>query len=149
MHKNYFPHLYCFLIVWLAKLSHFFINHFPRFRIINIEKGNNRGDQMIYIKTANMKTSIQITAILDQPELLENLVEKLAYRRYDIGYGNQKVPISHEALETASSTIYLSGTVEVAEQKEQFNMPFITSFLFTCIKGVDGVYKLAWSSSLS
>ena len=29
-----------------------------------------------------MKASINITATLDQPDLLENLVEKLAYRRY-------------------------------------------------------------------
>ena len=96
-----------------------------------------------------MKASINITATLDQPDLLENLVEKLAYRRYDIGYGSQKVPASQEALETASSTIYLSGTVGFAEKDEQFNMPFITSFLFTCVKGEDGVYKLAWSTSLS
>lgn len=96
-----------------------------------------------------MKTSIHITAILDKPDLLENLVEKLAYRRYDMGYGLQRVPDSHEALETASSAIYLSGTVGFAEKAEQLNMPFITSFLFTCIKGKEGTYKLVWSSSLS
>ena len=96
-----------------------------------------------------MKASINIAAKLDQPDLLENLVEKLAYRRNDLGYGSLKVPSDQEALETASSTIYLSGTVGFAEKDEQFNMPFITSFLFTCVKGEDGVYKLAWSTSLS
>jgi len=96
-----------------------------------------------------MNNSIHITATLDQPNLLEFMVERLAYRRYDIGYGSQKVPENTEALETSSATIYLSGTVAVAEQKEEINMPFITSFLFTCIKGTDGIYKLAWSSSLS
>ncbi len=96
-----------------------------------------------------MNNSIHITAMLDEPELLDFMVERLAYRRTDIGYGNQKVPENTEALETSSTTIYLSGTVAVAEQDEQVNMPFITSFLFTCIKGTDGIYKLAWSSSLS
>lgn len=96
-----------------------------------------------------MKNSIHITALLDQPEMLENLVERLAYRRYDMGYGAEKVPGNSEALETSSAEIYLSGTVAVAEQQEQINMPFITSFLFTCIKGTDGIYKLVWSSSLS
>lgn len=96
-----------------------------------------------------MNNSIHITAMLDEPELLDFMVERLAYRRTDIGYGNQRVPENTEALETSSATIYLSGTVGVAEEDEQVNMPFITSFLFTCIKGTDGIYKLAWSSSLS
>lgn len=96
-----------------------------------------------------MNNSIHITAMLDEPELLDFMVERLAYRRTDIGYGNQKVPENTEALETSSATIYLSGTVGVAEEDEKVNMPFITSFLFTCIKGTDGIYKLAWSSSLS
>lgn len=96
-----------------------------------------------------MNNSIHITTMLDEPDLLDFMVERLAYRRTDIGYGNQKVPENTEALETSSATIYLSGTVAVAEQDEQVNMPFITSFLFTCIKGTDGIYKLVWSSSLS
>jgi hypothetical protein len=96
-----------------------------------------------------MNNSIRITATLDQPNLLEFMVERLAYRRYDIGYGSEKVPENTEALETSSAEVYLSGTVAVAEQNERVNMPFITSFLFTCIKGADGIYKLAWSSSLS
>lgn len=96
-----------------------------------------------------MNNSIHITAMLDEPELLDFMVERLAYRRTDIGYGNQRVPENTEALETSSATIYLSGTVAVAEEDEQVNMPFITSFLFTCIKGTGGIYKLAWSSSLS
>ncbi|MEQ1796800.1 MAG: hypothetical protein ABL872_02540 [Lacibacter sp.] len=96
-----------------------------------------------------MNNSIHITAMLDEPELLDFMVERLAYRRTDIGYGNQRVPENTEALETSSATIYLSGTVGVAEEDEKVNMPFITSFLFTCIKGTDGIYKLAWSSSLS
>jgi hypothetical protein len=29
------------------------------------------------------------------------------------------------------------------------NMPFITSMLFTCIKGKEDSYRLLWSSSLS
>jgi hypothetical protein len=33
--------------------------------------------------------------------------------------------------------------------QEQLNIPYITNFLFTCLKGKDGVYKLEWGSSLS
>lgn len=96
-----------------------------------------------------MNNNIHIAATLDSPELLENLVEQLAYRRYDLGYGLQRVPVDSEALETSSSTIYLSGTILLNNKQEQFHIPFITSFLFTCVKGTDGIYKLAWSTSLS
>ncbi len=96
-----------------------------------------------------MKKLLTIAAKVDQPQLLENLVEKLAYRHYDIGYGNEKMPTDYQALETSTTDIYLSGTVEMNEDREQLNIPYITSFLFTCIKTKDGVYKLAWASSLS
>lgn len=96
-----------------------------------------------------MNNSIHIAAILDRPDLLENMVEQLAYRHYDLGFGKQRVPLDSEALETSSSIIYLSGAVAFEEKGEQLQIPFITNFLFTCIKGADEVYKLSWSTSLS
>ncbi len=96
-----------------------------------------------------MKNSLQIIATIDQPGLLEDMVEKLAYRHYDLGYGKQKMPGNREALETSSTETYVSGTVAMDDSGEQINMPFITCFVFTCIKGKDSVYKLGWSSSLS
>ena len=100
-----------------------------------------------------MKKSLHITTVLDQPDLLENLVEKLADRRYDIGYSNEIVPHEWQAIETSSTETYVSGTVglvdEISDDNEPINMPFITCFLFTCIKGKEKPYKLAWSSSLS
>src|SRR5690349_2839142 len=100
-----------------------------------------------------MNNVLHITAILDQPELLENLVEKLASRRYDIGYSREIVPQDFEAVETSSTETYASGTLSFGEvtnnDDASINMPFITSMLFTCIKGKDGDYMLLWSSSLS
>lgn len=96
-----------------------------------------------------MKKSLHITATIDQPGFLEDLVEKLAYRHYDIGYGKQKMPRNHEALETSSTDTYVSGTMAMDDSGEHINMPFITRFVFTCIKGKDSDYKLEWSSSLS
>ena len=96
-----------------------------------------------------MKKSLHITATIDQPTFLEDLVEKLACRHYDIGYGKQKMPRNHEALETSSTDTYVSGTMAMDDSGEHINMPFITRFIFTCIKGKDDVYKLEWSSSLS
>ena len=96
-----------------------------------------------------MKKSLHITATIDQPGFLEEMVEKLAYRHYDLGYGKQIMPDNREALETSSTETYVSGTLAMEFEDEQINMPFITNFLFTCTKGKDGIYNLEWGSSLS
>jgi len=100
-----------------------------------------------------MNQVLQITAILDQPELLESLVEKLASRRYDIGYSREAVPQDWQAVETSSTETYVSGTLSMSgsmnNDDASINMPFITSMLFTCIKGKENDYRLLWSSSLS
>ena len=96
-----------------------------------------------------MKKALHITAILDQPVLLEDLVEKLAHRRYDIGYSSAAVPSPFQAIETSSTETYVSGTVSLAVNDELINMPFITNFLFTCTKAKNDDYKLGWGTSLS
>jgi hypothetical protein len=100
-----------------------------------------------------MNKILQITATLDQPELLESLVEKLASRRCDIGYSREMVPQDWQAVETSSTETYVSGTLSFGgvtnDEDASVNVPFITSMLFTCIKGKENDYKLLWSSSLS
>jgi hypothetical protein len=96
-----------------------------------------------------MKKDLHIRTTFDQPVFLEDFVEKLAYRHYDIGYSNAIVPHDSQAIETSSTETYVSGTVAIEEKGELINMPFITCFLFTCTKGKNESYKLAWSSSLS
>jgi hypothetical protein len=98
-----------------------------------------------------MNSHLQITAMLDQPGLLETLVEKLADRNYDMGYSKAPVPASWRAIDASSVETYVSGIVALADDNEAacINMPFITSFLFTCTKEKGGKYRLTWSSSLS
>ena len=96
-----------------------------------------------------MKKTLHISASIDQPELLENMVEKLAYRRYNIGYGKEKMPKGWVANETSTTEAYINGTVEFKYKKEKIRIPFITSFLFTCAHGNQEPYKLNWSMSLS
>jgi hypothetical protein len=96
-----------------------------------------------------MKKVLNISATFDQPGLLESLVEKLACRRYDIGYGKEKVPANYTAIETSSTETFVSGTISFMDNNEEINMPFITSFLFTCTKPGNDPYKLTWSASLS
>ena len=97
-----------------------------------------------------MKKTIQISARIDQPEFLQNLVERLAYRRYDIGYGLETMPEGHEALESSTNETYVSGAVVLDDSTEpRIEMPFITCFMFTCVKAKNDPYQLIWSSSLS
>jgi hypothetical protein len=96
-----------------------------------------------------MKKSLHISTTLDQQVLLENMVEKLASSHFDLGYAKEKMPRNFEALETSSTETYLSGNIALSDNDENINMPYITSFLFTCIKGKRDPYKLTWASSLS
>lgn len=100
-----------------------------------------------------MKQTLHISAAFDQPEFVQNLVERLAYRRYEVGYSKQTMPRGFKALETSSTETYVSGTMAldfpVDSGEERINMPFITCFLFTCIKGKSDPYQLIWSSSMS
>jgi len=102
-----------------------------------------------------MKQTLHISAAFDQPEFVQNLVEQLAYRRNEIGYSKQIMPRGIKALETSSTETYVSGTMSIDMTsdtntlEERINMPFITAFLFTCVKGKSDPYQLIWSSSLS
>jgi hypothetical protein len=96
-----------------------------------------------------MKKELYISTTLDQPALLESLVEKLAWRRYDRGFAKAKMPRNFKGIETSTAETYASGTVAITDNDEILNIPFITSFLFTCIKGNDDEYKLTWASSMS
>ncbi len=102
-----------------------------------------------------MKQTLHISAAFDEPEFVQNLVERLAYRRYEFGFSKQKMPAGFKALETSGTETYVTGTMALdfpADTEtgiERINMPFITSFLFTCIKGKTDPYQLIWSSSLN
>jgi hypothetical protein len=100
-------------------------------------------------KSQVMKKPLKITATLDKPTLIEDMVEKLADRRVDVGYSNALVPQELKAIDTSSTETYVSGTVGLNDNDDSINMPFITCFLFTCIKGKEKPYKLEWVSSLS
>jgi hypothetical protein len=107
--------------------------------------------RFIKLKSFVMNKSLHITATVDEPESLQNLIEQLAYRRYNTGYSKEKMPRGWKALETSSVETYVSGTIvlDFNNKEERINMPFITCFSFTCIKEEKQPYQLKWSSSLS
>ena len=97
-----------------------------------------------------MKKNLHLTATIDRPELLEDMVEKLATRRYETGYGKASVPKTWQALETSSIEAYVSGVIEFDYDEEQrIRVPFITCLVFSCIKEMDEPYQLSWTASFN
>ncbi|MCX6317968.1 MAG: hypothetical protein NTW29_11800 [Bacteroidetes bacterium] len=98
-----------------------------------------------------MKLQLHISAHFDQPDFIQDLVERLAYRRNELGFSKERMPRGLKAVETSSTETYVSGTmaIDFNDGQDIIHMPFITCFLFTCIKGKTEPYQLIWSSSLS
>lgn len=101
-------------------------------------------------KSTIMKKDLHLTASVDKPEVLEDIIEQLATRRYDMGYSNAAVPAAWKAIETSSVETYLSGRIEFDyNETQRIRIPYITCFLFSCIKEKNNEYELSWSFSLS
>ncbi len=97
-----------------------------------------------------MKKDLHLTASVDKPDVLENIIEQLATRRYDIGYTKAVVPASWHGIDTSSVEAYLSGRIEFDyNETQRIRIPYITGFLFSCTKRKNNPYDLTWSISLS
>jgi hypothetical protein len=97
-----------------------------------------------------MKKDLHLVTSVDKPEMMEKLIEQLATRRYDIGYGNAVVPTAWKALDTSSVESYVSGMIEFDyNETQRIKVPYITCFLFSCIKEKKNPYDLKWGISLS
>ncbi len=105
---------------------------------------------MVKPKITDMKKDLHLTASIDKPEVLEDIIEQLATRRYDIGYANAVVPAEWHAIDSSSVEAYVSGTVEFDyNETQRIRIPYITGFLFSCIKEKNKGYELNWSFSMS
>jgi len=93
--------------------------------------------------------AIAIIATLEEPNLLQILVEKLAECNVDIGYSFKQVQPGWKAIDTSSIEVLASGGLHFSDNNDFTNTSFVTSFLFTCIKTSEGKYNLTWGYSLS
>ena len=97
-----------------------------------------------------MKKNLHLVTSVDKPEMMGKLIEELATRRYDMGYGNAAVPASWQALDTSSVESYVSGRIEFDyNETQRIKVPYITCFLFSCTKEKKNPYDLTWGISLS
>jgi hypothetical protein len=96
----------------------------------------------------NERSQIAITATVEEPCMLQLLVETLAESHSDLGYYSKKVQPGWKAMETSSIEARVSGGINFSSDKN-INTPFVTCFLFSCRKVSNGRYELTWSNSLS
>ena len=100
-------------------------------------------------KNRDKQSMLAITTSLFEQPLLETLVEELSERRIDIGYSRQSVTPGRRAIETSSIEAHISGEMNISSKSDFINVPFVTCFLFTCIKSKGEEYKFSWCNSLS
>lgn len=100
-----------------------------------------------------MKKDFHISTLVDEPALLENLVEKLASRHTSMIHPQEMVTSDLETVDTASTQTFVSGTLQIEQGDGQeallIKTPFITQFYFTCIRESEDEYGLEWSMCLS
>lgn len=96
-----------------------------------------------------MKQSLHIVALIDEEAFLEDMVEKLALRHTYSDPSKKSIAGNIRTVETSSTETYVSGTMAIETLEEQINLPFVTSFLFTCIKVSKDTYSLEWGISMS
>jgi hypothetical protein len=92
---------------------------------------------------------LAVSVTIDEIPLLKNMVEKLAHRRYDIGYANEPMPDGLKAVETSSIESYVSGNLDLFDKEDQLSIAYTTCFTFTCIKAAGSDNTLRWVNSLS
>ena len=101
------------------------------------------------MKKPSNKGNGSAIATLEEPDLLQILVEKLAECNVDMGYSLRQVQPGWKAIETSSIEVLASGGIDVSDKNDSAHTSFVTSFLFTCVKPTKGKYNLTWSHSLS
>ncbi len=100
-----------------------------------------------------MKKEFHISTWVNEPALLENLVEQLAtqpIRRYRPA---EKLTTDLKSVETASTHTYVSGTLQMEQGDGReailLKPSFVTQFYFTCLRESEDEYRLQWAVSLS
>ena len=93
--------------------------------------------------------AIIVTAYLEEPNMLQILVEKLAECNCGFGCSLQQLAPDWQTIEVSSIEAFVSGRIILSGEKDLLEMPFVNSFLFTCTKSAKSQFNLTWSRSLS
>ena len=95
-----------------------------------------------------MKNELHIAAIVDKPQLLNEMVSKLVFKK-SAGRKQTNVLPDWKEANVACTEAYVNGSLLLDRKREHFEVPFITGFFFTCLQHKKGEHKIEWSHSLS
>lgn len=95
----------------------------------------------------NERSQTDIIANVEDPCILQLLVETLAESKPNLPFRAKRVHRGWKVLDSSSIEARVSGGINFSDEKA-VEIPFVTCFLFTCTKG-KGKYELKWSNSLS
>ena len=97
-----------------------------------------------------MKKNLHLTATLDQPELLVDIVERLATQRNENSHEIVRVPGEWQVMETSSIEVYASGSVEFDYNDDQrIRVPFVTCLIFSCTREKNNCCDVCWAASFN
>ncbi len=96
-----------------------------------------------------MKRVLQIETIIDKPQQLDDMVEKLVLHKSNAQNSNHLVLKGWSIIDIASAEAHINGIITVNEGNEKASPLFTSPFLFSCIKNKIGEYKIEWSVCLS
>ena len=100
-------------------------------------------------KNSNENPAITVTTYLEEPNMLQILVEKLAECNCGLDYSLKQLPPDWQTIEISSIEAFVSGHIILSGENDLVEIPFVNSFLFTCTKSTKNYFNLTWSSSLS
>ena len=95
----------------------------------------------------NDRSQIDIIANVEDPCILQLLVETLAESKPNPLFRIRRIHRGWKVLESSSIEARVSGGINFSQEKNA-DIPFVTCFVFTCTKG-KAKYELKWSNSLS
>jgi hypothetical protein len=103
------------------------------------------------IKSFCMNNQLNISALLDEPVLLTQIVEELAACGSKERWGREIIHREWKTIGTASPEVYVSGKIALVtdDGTEVIYMPFESSFIFTCTQEKRGDFEMVWGASLS
>jgi hypothetical protein len=102
-----------------------------------------------------MNNSTYITTVFSKLDFPDVLLEQLCNHKENLKPSEVVIPDILETIDHNSSETYTTGNVElifVSDDLEDFgyiNLPVVTPFVFTCIKGSRDEFYLDWCTSLS
>src|SRR5689334_14758946 len=97
----------------------------------------------------NHSPFLAISARFFERSSLIKLVERLACRNYNCEKQFENMPAGTASIETSSVEVLGNGDVQLSSSLQEIHQPFITCFLFTCIRPKNDLYRVTWAASLS